>query len=331
MSAGAHAYNPGMRPRSVCVLGGTGFVGSHLCPVLAGAGYRVTVLSRDPERAPQLRVLPAVRVVRCNVHDGKQLAAALAGHDAVINLVGIRSEGRRGDARFRSVHRDLAHKVVASCRQGHIDRLLHMSTLNADADHGPSRYLRSKGGGERIVQEEGGPDFRWTIFQPSVIFGSGDSFITGLAAALRSAPLAFPLVAPGARVSPVWVEDVVAAMLKALEDDDTASESYQLCGPEVFTLRRLATLLRDDLGLRKAIVPLPVVASRLAAGVMDFVPGSLLSTDSFHSLSVDGVCTRSGFRRLGIQPHSLRGIVPRYLGREGERTHYPRFRSRARR
>ena len=62
-------YNPAMRPRTVCVLGGSGFVGSHLCPALAGAGHRVTVLSRDPERARHLRVVPAIRVLRCNVHD----------------------------------------------------------------------------------------------------------------------------------------------------------------------------------------------------------------------------------------------------------------------
>ena len=320
-----------MRPRTVCVLGGSGFVGSHLCPALAGAGYRVTVLSRDPERARHLRVVPAIRVLRCNVHDARQLAAALAGHDAVVNLVGILNEGRRDDTRFRNVHTRLAERVVAACRDEHVDRLLHMSALRADADHGPSRYLRSKGRAERFVREEGGPDFRWTIFQPSVIFGDGDSFVSGLAAALRSAPLALPLVAPGARVSPVWVGDVVEAMLKALEDDDTAGESYQLCGPEVFTLWRLAALLRDELGLRKRVIPLPGPLSRLLATVTGFVPGSPLSVDSYHSLSVDSVCASSGFRRLGIQPRSLRGIAPRYLGLEGERTRYPRFRSRARR
>lgn len=320
-----------MRPRKICVLGGSGFVGSHLCPALTLAGYRVTVLSRDPERARHLRVLPAVSVVRCNVHDARQLAALLAGHDAVVNLVGILNEGRRDETRFRNVHPGLAEKVVEACRDEHIDRLLHMSALNADPDHGPSRYLRSKGRAERFVRDEGGPDFRWTIFQPSVIFGSGDSFTRGLAAALRSAPLALPLVAPGARVSPVWVGDVVDAMLKALEDDDTAGESYQLCGPEVFTLRQVATLLRDELRLRKPVLPLAGPLSGLAAAVLGFVPGSPLSTDSYRSLSVDGICARSGFRRLGIQPHSLRGIAPRYLGVGGERTRYSRFRSRARR
>ena len=320
-----------MRPRNVCVLGGSGFVGSHLCPTLAQAGHQVTVLTRDPERARHLRVLPSVRIVRCNVHDETRLAAAFAGHDAVVNLVGIINESRRRGVTFRSAHRDLARKVVAACRQAHIDRLLHMSGLKADADNGPSRYLRTKGRAERIVREEGGPDFRWTIFQPSVIFGSGDTFINGLARALRAAPLVLPLAMPDARLSPVWVEDVVVAMLRAIEDDDTAGESYELCGPEVLTLREIAVFLRDELGLRKPVVPLPGFLSRLLAGVMDFVPGRPFSTDNYRSLTVASVCATSGFRRLGIQPQSLRGIVPRYLGLEGERTRYARFRTRAHR
>jgi NADH dehydrogenase len=320
-----------MRPRNVCVLGGSGFVGSHLCPALAGTGHHVTVLSRDPERARQLRVLPTVRVARCDVHDAAQLADALAGHDAVVNLVGIARESRRRGGSFRAAHRDLAHKVVAACRETHVDRLLHMSALNADADRGPSRFLRSKGRGERIVREEGGPDLHWTIFRPSVIFGRGDTFLAEMAGLLRSVPLALPLVMPATRLAPVWVGDVVAAMLTALGDDDTAGESYDLCGPEVLTRREIARFVRDELGLRKAVIPLPWLASRALAAVMDFVPGASLSSDAVRSLSVDGTCAGSGFHRLGIQPQSLRGIAPRYLGVEGERTRYPRFRSRAHR
>lgn len=320
-----------MRSRNVCVLGGSGFVGTHLCSSLARAGHRITVLTREVDRARHLRVLPAVSVVRCNVHDPESLADAMRGHDAVINLVGILNESGRGGAGFRAAHSDLARKVVAACHRSHIDRLLHMSGLNADADHGPSHYLRSKGEAERIVRDEGGPDFKWTIFQPSVIFGSGDSFINRFAGLLSAIPLWLPLARPQARLSPVWIEDVVAAMVLALEDDDTAGESYQLCGPEVFTLRQIVTFVRDELGLKRAIVGLPDFVSRLQAAVMDFVPGKPFSTDNYRSLTVDSVCSSNGFLRLGIQPHSMQAIVPRYLGVKGGRSHYARLRSRARR
>jgi len=320
-----------MRPRNVCLLGGYGFVGSHFCAALARAGHRATVLAARPERARHLRVLPAVKVVRCDVHDPAQLAAAFSGHDAVANLVGIYNEPGRSGAGFRRAHGELARKVVTACRESGVDRLLHMSGLKADADNGPSHYLRSKGEAERIVRDEGGPDLQWTIFQPSVIFGEGDTFLAKMADLLQSIPLALPLARAEARLSPVWVEDVVAAMLRALEDDDTAGESYELCGPEVFTLKQLVVLLRDELGLRKAVIGLPDPLARLQAAIMDFVPGKPFSTDNYLSLTVDSVCSSNGFARLGLRPHGLRAILPRYLGLEGSRRHYDRFRRRAHR
>jgi uncharacterized protein YbjT (DUF2867 family) len=320
-----------MRSRSICILGGSGYVGTHLCSALVRSGHRVTVLTRRVERAKHLAVLPSLKLVACNVHDVEQLTAAMAGHDVVINLVGILNESGRDGSGFRQAHTDLARKVVTACRAQRIDRLLHMSGLHADADRGPSHYLRSKGIAERIVREEGGPDFKWTIFQPSVIFGSGDSFINRFASLMRLMPIGLPLAKPGSRLAPVWIEDVVAAMQIALEDEDTAGESYQLCGPEVFTLREIVCYIRDELRLRRAIIGLPDVLSRLQAAVMDFVPGKPFSTDNYRSLGVDSVCTVNGFVRLGIEPHCMRAIVPRYLGLEGGRSRYDLFRRRARR
>jgi NADH dehydrogenase len=319
-----------MRPRKIIVLGGTGFVGTHLCSALARAGYHATVLTRNVEQAAHLKVLPTVRLLRCDVHDEEQLQSASLGHDAVINLVGILNEPGRSGAGFRRIHTDLTHKVVKACHANRIDRLLQMSGLNAGVD-GPSHYLRSKGEAERLIRDEGGPDLKWTIFQPSVIFGSGDSFVNRFASLLALVPLVMPLAMPHSRLAPVWIEDVVAAMLKALEDEDTAGESYQLCGPEACTLREIVAFIRDELGLRRWIIGLPQFASRLQGAVMDFVPGKPFSTDNYLSLTLDSVCTVNGFARLGMQPHSMRAIVPRYLGLEGGHSRYALFRRRARR
>lgn len=324
-------YNRRMRSRHVCILGGSGFVGTHLCAGLARAGHRATVLTRRPERASHLRVVPSVRIARCDVHDQEQLTAALRGHDVAVNLVGILNEPGRSGAGFRQAHTELARKTVEACRQNGIDRLLHMSGLGADASHGASYYLQSKGEAERVVRDEAAPDLRWTLFQPSVIFGSGDSFINRFAGLLRWVPLALPLARPEAKLSPVWVEDVVAAMLLSLDDEETAGESYQLCGPDVFTLRELVSFVRDELGLHKAIIGLPDFLSRIQAGVMDFVPGKPFSTDNYRSLGVDSVCSSNGFLRLGIKAHALQAVVPRYLGLEGGRSSYARFRRRAHR
>lgn len=318
-----------MRPLRICILGGSGFVGTRLCGELARAGHSLTVPTREVARARHLQVLPTLKVVRADIHDPGALTTLIDGHDVVVNLVGIVNERGRNGAGFRHAHVELARKVVTACRATRTDRLLQMSGLNADVN-GPSHYLRSKGEAERVVREEGGPDLAWTVFQPSVIFGPDDSFINRFAGLLRMLPLAMPLARPDARFAPVWVADVVAAMVRCLEDPDTIGESFELCGPETCTLRQIVTYVRDVLGLQRAIIGLPDWAGQLQAAVMDFVPGKPFSTDNYRSLTVDSVCRVDGFARLGLRPAAMKAIVPRYLA-GADATPYDILRRSARR
>jgi NADH dehydrogenase len=303
-----------MARRSVCVLGGSGFVGTHLCAALARQGWRITVPTRNPVAARHLKVLPALAVVAANIHDENRLALLCAGQDAVVNLIGILNERGRDGSGFERSHVALARTLVAACRRQRVPRLLQMSALNADADNGPSHYLRSKGRAERVIRDEGGADLQWTIFRPSVIFGPRDDFANRFARLLKVIPLAFPLARPGARFAPVWIEDVVAALLRALSDDATAGECYELAGPEILTLREIVAMVRDRLGVRRAIIGLPDFAARAQAAVCDFVPGKPFSTDNYRSLLVDSVARADGFARLGIRPQPFSAILPHYLG-----------------
>jgi NADH dehydrogenase len=300
-----------MRPLSIVVLGGTGFVGTHLCSRLIRDGHSVRVLTRNRERAKHLIVLPGLELVNANVHDAAVLTEQFRGRDVVINLVGILNESGRSGAGFRRAHADLARKVVAACRSSGVSRLLHMSSLRAD-ENAPSHYLRTKGEAERAVREESG-HVEWTIFQPSVIFGPGDGFMNKFASLLRTFP-AVPLARAGARFAPVYVGDVVTAMARSLEDRHTYSATFQLCGPEVYTLKELVCYVRDLLGLKRSVFGIPDAIGATQAFVMDFVPGKPLSTDNFRSLQLDSVCTESGLARLGIPATPLRAIVPGYLG-----------------
>lgn len=313
-----------MNRRFICVLGGTGFVGWHLVNALAAGGWSVRVPTRHRERHRDLLVLPRVDVIEADIHEETTLREQFAGCDAVVNLVGILNERRRGD--FQRVHVDLAKRIVSACRAAEVPRLLHMSALHAHAAKGASRYLRSKGEGENIVHTTA--ELAVTSFRPAVIFGPGDSFFNRFACLLRVAPGVLPLACPDARFAPVYVGDVVTAMTRAIDDRRTFGEHYDLCGPRQYTLRELVEYTAGLIGRRRAIIGLPAGLSALQARVTGLLPGKPLTYDNYLSMQVASVCGAPFPAIFGVRPETIEMIVPRYL--TGKHDPYDVIRHRAR-
>ncbi len=216
-----------MSEQTICVLGGTGFVGRHLVSRLAERRLQVKVLTRRRERHRALLVLPTVKLIEADVHDQAALNQHFQGCDTVINLVGILNERGHDGAGFRRAHVELARAVFAACQQSGVRRLLQMSALGADAAAGPSFYLRSKGEAEDYVHAHAGEHLKVTSFRPSVIFGPDDSFINRFAGLLRFSPV-LPLACPHARFAPVYVGDVADAFMAALSDKTTYGKRIEL-------------------------------------------------------------------------------------------------------
>ncbi|MEE8542378.1 MAG: complex I NDUFA9 subunit family protein [Gammaproteobacteria bacterium] len=301
--------------RTVCVLGGTGFVGRQITSQLVQSGYAVRVPTRNRERARELLVLPGVEVVAANVHDETVLPRLLAGVDAAINLVGILNENGHDGSGFRTVHVELVEKLVRACHESRVPHLLQMSALKANAESGPSHYLRSKGAGERTLKNLAGDELRYTIFQPSVIFGPEDSFINRFAGLLRICPI-LPLARPKARFAPVYVADVASAFCAALENHGAYDRTLQLYGPEDYSLREIVVEIARILNLKRLIVGLPDSLSRIQAWFLDYIiPGKIFTLDNYRSMAVASVGTENGLAALGITATSMRAIVPGYLDR----------------
>ncbi|MEM9172779.1 MAG: complex I NDUFA9 subunit family protein [Pseudomonadota bacterium] len=296
------------------ILGGTGFVGRALASELARHGYSIVVPTRNRERARRLAVIPQVRLVTADVHDPAALEILFRDVEVVINLVGILNEtGHHGGKGFYVAHEALTRSVLAAAQSAGVTRLLQMSALKANSKKGPSDYLKSKGLAEDAIAAVPTTDLAWTIFQPSVIFGAGDSFINRFASLLKLSPV-MPLARPNARFAPVYVGDVCKAFRIALENHDTIGQRYQLCGPRVYSLRELVQYVQNQLNLRRWIIGLPDSVAKVQARIFDFVPGKPLSTDNLRSLMVHSICDQDGLAALGIEATSMETIVPGYLG-----------------
>ena len=301
-----------MRPLSIGILGGTGFLGTRLVARLIKDGHQVTVLSRDREQHKHLLVLPGLTLENCDVYVEAQLSERLRGKDVVINLVGILNERGFGGGGFRRAHTELTRGVLQAARSAGVTRLLQVSALKAAVD-APSYYLRSKGEAERLIRD-GNSALDWTLFQPSVMFGPGDSFLNRFAGLLTMSPGFFPLARPNARFQPVLVDDVVEALRRCLHGGASSRQTYELGGPQVYSLREIVSLVAKLTGHRRWVIGLPDFAARLQALAMDFVPGRPFSTDNYKSLTIDSVCTENGFGKLGIQPKSMVPSARQYLG-----------------
>jgi NADH dehydrogenase len=315
-----------MAIHTICMFGGSGFVGRHLASALVEAGHDLIIPTRYAPDHRDLLVLPTVRLVEGNVYNPDFIDRMVAGCDVVINLVGILNEHGGKGRGFRRAHVELTERILDACKTAGIRRYLHMSALGADAEHGPSLYLRTKGEAEQMIEKKAGDAIDWTIFQPSVVFGRDDSFFNRFAMLLRISPLVFPLACPDARFSPVFVGDVAQAFSRSIDREESFGRRYQLCGPDTHTLRELVVTTAKTIGVTRWVVGLPGFASRMQARVLGLVPGKPFSMDNYLSLQKDSVCDRDGLHELGIQATPMEVEVPRYLARRYPRARYDEFR-----
>ena len=318
-----------MNIKKVLLLGGSGFVGTYIANRLAQRGIALTVPTRRRERSKALIMQPGVEVVEANINCPQTLGELVAGHDAVINLVGIlhsRDVQLPYSRDFAEAHVELPKKIIAACKAAGVRRLVHMSALGADS-RGPSEYLRSKGDGEAAVLAAQG-ELDVTVFRPSVIFGLGDAFLNTFAAVLRKAPF-FPLGFGHARFQPVWVADVADAFVDSLEDVATYGQAYDLVGPKVYTLRELVDYARELTGSSARVVALGEGWAYLQAGLMWLAPNPVLSPDNLRSMEVDSVAAAGSQAPAGWQPTALEAIAPTYIAHNTPKGKLDGFRFRA--
>jgi len=296
----------------ICVIGGTGFVGTHLITTLISQGHLVKVITRRPERHRHLRTLPGIKIVNIDFFGNKILERQIDTYDVVINLAGILNTS--GKNTFAHVHEKVALRVAEATKAVDTPRLLHMSALNAD-ECAPSEYLKSKGRARnKILAMEG---LNITTFSPSVIFGANDSFFNRFAQLLRMMPLSFPLTCANARFAPIYVGDVVDAFINSIDKPETYGKNYNLCGPQEFSLKELVKYTAKQIKSDSFIVPLNNFFSKPIATILGLIPGAPITLDNYESMTVDSACSDSemnaSISALDIQLHSIESVVPQYL------------------
>lgn len=293
-----------MKNKVITLIGGGGFVGRYVAQALLRHGARVRIAQRDPRQAYFLRTQSALgqtQFIAADVRRPDTIARAMMGADAVVNLAG--TLGSDADA----VQAKGAAAVAEAARAAGVEALVHFSAIGADAQ-GETPYARSKGEGEAAVRQHF-PNA--TILRPSLIFGREDQFANRFARMVEKLPVV-PVIAPKTRFQPVYVVDVAAAAVAALEDPERfGGRTFELGGPDVLSMAELIRQIASLLDRKIRTVELGTGT----AGLVAALPGTPITRDQLRMLGHDNLVSpgAEGLVELGVTPTPFESVAPQWL------------------
>ena len=286
---------------SVTVFGGAGFIRRHLVPLLLRSGATARLAVRHPRRVQVTTELPqAAELIQADVLDDVAVGGAVAGTDAVINLVGILTE--TGTQSYRAIHVEAVRRVALAAQRHRVTRLIHISALGASPTS-PAISDRTKAEGEQAVRAVFP---QATIVRPSLVFGENDHFFARFAAMIRSSPV-LPLIGGGVtKFQPVFVDDMTAGLLELLKRPETTGKTYEF-GPQVYSFKVLLELLLTALNRQRILIPIPFALAEMQAGLLELLPNPPLTRDQVRLLKTDKVVSGAEptLGDLGVQPRPL--------------------------
>jgi NADH dehydrogenase len=285
---------------NLLLTGASGFIGSHVARAAVGRGDRVRCLVRVGSDRSLLGGTDIEAAVG-DLDDKDSLGRAAAGADAVVHCAATTSEGRPDFALSHRTNVLGTTNLVEACKENRVGRFVLLSTQSANPQN-PSAYGRTKLEAERIVAASG---LKFTILRPSTVYGPGArGLFAKMCDHVERLPV-IPLVGNGRqRFRPIYVGDLVAAILACCESGKAVGRSYDLGGRDGVSFVEFLDGIAETLGKKRMTVPVPVplciVLARALALVLANPP---LTVDNIRGLVQMSECDIAAARAdLGFRP-----------------------------
>jgi len=258
------------RAGALCLLtGATGFIGGRLARRLLSEGYRVRALARAGSDTSALSHMGA-ELATGDVRDARSLEIALEGAQRVVHCAALVSDWATV-AEISATNVQGTRNVVQAAARAGVGRLVHLSTTDIYAfpdggpiseTHVPSRfanwYAQTKleaEGEVRAAQAAG--SLQCVILRPATVYGPGSLEVIGeIARAIRGGHML--LIARGRPIAGLcYVENVLDAVLLALEHERAPGEAFNVTDGLSSTWRELCDALAEGMGAGRVRWSLP--------------------------------------------------------------------------
>jgi uncharacterized protein YbjT (DUF2867 family) len=288
----------------ILVAGGTGFIGRAIVTALRREGHQIRVLTRGGRSNPFVADR-GVTLVEGDVREPGTLAAAMEGVETVVCAVqfpGHPVERKRKGLTYDEYDRQGTQNLVAAATKAGVKRFVYISGAGVGEGR-PEEWFVAKDAAEKAVRESG---LTYTILRPSWVYGPRDRSLGKFAMLARLLPVV-PLPGPGkAKVRPIHVEDVGAAVALAVAGGPAEDQVIPLGGPQLLSIRQIVRVMLEVMGKRRLVLPAPTFAVKLGSLLLYRMPGHLLSPRAVDFVNADGDVDVVPQRDLlGLRPRAL--------------------------
>lgn len=287
----------------ILITGPTGFIGNALIRHLAEMDVSLRALLHPSPTSPQLPKGIPLEAAVTSLNDPRGLRAALVDIDIIFHLAS--EERRGGEADLLKTDIQGTQTLVQAAAQTGVDRIFYLSHLGADrASAFP--VMTAKAIAEDSIRKSG---LDYTIIRSGIVYGPGDSFTTDLAKLLHMIPFLFFLPGGGDTVlQPLWIEDLVTALVWSLEDDESRNQLYEIGGPEQLTFREIVNIILDTLNKKKYLVSVNTPYIRFLTIFAEYLfPSPPTNVFWLDYLGANRTCS------LTTLPHRF-NLLPSYFG-----------------
>ncbi len=303
-----------MKNQICTILGGGGFIGRYLVRNLTKKNYRCIISTRKAFQKGYLKTQAtpgAIELVDWNPNNFSELKEAIKNSDIVINLIGILFETRK--QKFYNIHTNIPESVAKICSESEVKKFIHVSAIGA-SENSKSLYQKSKFQGEVKALN----NFKNTVIvRPSVVCGAEDNF-TNLFSKLSILPI-IPIVGINYKFQPILVNDVVDAIVKAIEIKGNEGKIYEIGGPKVISFGDMVKSILKTINKKRFVVPMPMPIAKIQSAITDLLPfPPILTKDQCQILSEpDNIVSNSHLtlKDLEIEPSDVEEEMKKWLWR----------------